>query len=208
MTYVLYGDKGSGAFCVEAALAEAGAPYEFRTVSLDKNEQKSPAFLAINPSGKLPALRLPTGEIVTETAALLLIVAERHSGAGLLPPAGTFERAQAMRWIAFMASEIYPMVEIADYPERFVPQGEQAEALRLIARDRVRERILLVERVVTGPWLLDNGFSAADIYAAMFSRWSECKGWRDDNLPKINALAAALALRPAVAPVWAKHFAI
>ena len=206
MTYVLYGDKGSGAFCVEAALAEAGEPYEFRTISLDKNEQKSPAFLAINPSGKIPALRLPSGEIVTETAALLLIVAERHPKAALLPPMGTLERAQAIRWVAFMASEIYPMVEIVDYPERFAPEGKQAEALRLKARDRVRERILTVERVIAGPWLLPSGFSAADIYAAMFSRWSECRGWRDENLPKINALAAALSLRPAIAPVWKKHF--
>jgi glutathione S-transferase len=204
MGYVLYGDKGSGAFCVEAALAEAGAPYEFRTILLDKNEQKSPVFLAINPSGKIPALRLPSGEIVTETAALLLIVAERHPGAALLPLSAP-ERAQAYRWLAFMASEIYPMVEIADYPERFAVASE-AEALRGKARDRVRERILAVERAVVGPWLLPSGFSAADIYAAMFSRWSECRGWRDENLPKINALAAALSQRPAIAPVWAKHF--
>ncbi|HEY0283528.1 MAG TPA: glutathione S-transferase family protein, partial [Rhizomicrobium sp.] len=108
MTYILYGDKGSGAFCVEAALAEAGAPYEFQTISLEKNEQKAPAFLALNPSGKIPALRLPSDEIVTETAALLVIVAERHAQAALLPPLGTPERAQALRWIAFMASEIYP----------------------------------------------------------------------------------------------------
>ena len=204
MNYVLYGDKGSGAFCVEAALAEAGASYTFQTIALDTNEQKSPAYLAINPSGKLPALRLPSGEIVTETAALLLIIAERHPEAALLPH--TPERAQAIRWIAFMASEIYPMVEIADYPERFAPKGTEAEALRLKARDRVRERILLVERAVAGPWLLSSGFSAADIYAAMFTRWSECRDWRDDNLPKINALAAALAQRKAVAPIWTKHF--
>ena len=56
------------------------------------------------------------------------------------------------------------------------------------------------------PWLLASGFSVADLYAAMFSRWSACHGWRDEHLPKINALAAALALRPAVAPVWSRHF--
>jgi glutathione S-transferase len=206
MTYIIYGDKGSGAFCVEAALAAAGAPYEFQTIALDKNEQKSPAYLAINPSGKVPALRLPSGEIVTETAALLVIVAERHPQASLLPPMGAPERAQAIRWIAFMASEIYPMVEIADYPERFAPKGVEAEALRLKARDRVRERILLVEQAIAGPWLLASGFSAADIYAAMFTRWSECRGWRDEHLPKIMVIAAALAQRPAIAPVWRRHF--
>jgi glutathione S-transferase len=206
MTYILYGDKGSGAFCVEAALAEAGASYESRTISIHNIEQRSPAYLAINPSGKIPALKLPDGSIVTETVALLLLVAEHYPQASLLPSVGTSERAQALRWIAFMASEIYPMVEISDYPERFAPQGVEAEALRLKARDRVRERILLVERVVAGPWLLSSGFSAADIYAAMFTRWSECRGWRDEHLPKIMAMTAALAQRPAIAPVWRRHF--
>ncbi|MDE2109870.1 MAG: glutathione S-transferase family protein [Alphaproteobacteria bacterium] len=207
MSYVLYGDKRSGAFCVEAALAEAGASYEFHPISLDGNEQRSPSYLAINPSGKVPALKLPSGEIVTETAALLVAVAERYPDAGLLPPIATPARAQALRWIAFMASEIYPMVEIFDYPERFAPAGAEAEALRLKARDRVRERILLVERAMAEPWLLPGGFSAADIYAAMFTRWSECRDWRDENLPKIMAMTAALAQRPALAPVWARHFA-
>lgn len=206
MTYVLYGDKGSGAFCVEAALAEAGAQYECHAISIHNTEQRSPAYLAINPSGKIPALKLPDGSIVTETVALLLLVAERYPQASLLPPIGISERAQALRWIAFMASEIYPMVEICDYPERFAPQGAQAEALRLKARDRVRERILLVERIVAGPWLLASGFSAADIYAAMFTRWSECRDWRDEHLPKIMAMTAALAQRPAIAPIWQRHF--
>ena len=206
MSYILYGDKGSGAFCVEAALAEAGASYEFRTVSLDRNEQKAPAFLAINLSGKLPALKLPSGEIITETAALLLVVAERHSQAALLPPVGAPERAQALRWIAFMASEIYPMVEIYDYPARFAPQGEPAEALKQKANDRMRERMLIVEQAVAGPWLLPSGFSAADLYAAMFSRWRPCRDWRSENFPKIVALATRLSQRPAIAPVWSRHF--
>jgi GST-like protein len=208
MTYVLYGDNGSGAFCVEAALAEAGAPYEFQNVSLDAEEQRSSKFLAINPSGKVPALKLPSGEILTETAALLLVIAERHPGAALLPATGTTDRAQAYRWIAFMASEIYPMVEICDYPTRFVPQGETADALRRKARDRVRERILVVEHAAAGPWMLQSGFSVADIYAAMFSRWRECRedDWREANLPKICAIAAALAERKTTSAVWNKHF--
>ncbi len=206
MTYILYGDKRSGAFSVEAALAEAEAPYKFEIVLLEKNEQKSPAFLAINPSGKLPALRFPTGEVVTESAALLLTVAERHPEAGLLPPPGTLARADCYRWLAYMASEIYPMVEIVDYPERFAPQGEPAKALRGKARDRIRERFLVIESAIAGPWLLASGFSAADIYAAMFSRWSMGKDWRDANLPRVCALADSLGERPKAGPVWKRHF--
>ena len=202
MSYTLYGDLGSGAFSAEAALAEAGAPYSFELVSLERNEQKSPDFLAINPSGKIPALRLPGGSIVTESAAILLTLAEHFPPARLLPPLGAPARAQAYRWLAFMAGEIYPIVEIVDYPERF---GD-GEALRAIARDRIRERILIIERMIDGPFLLPHGFSILDIYAAMFTRWSLEPDWKLANLPRLMALADNVARRPAIAPVWARHF--
>ena len=209
MPYILYGDKGSGAFCVEAALAEAGAAYEFKTVSLDKDEQKEPAYLAINPSGKIPALKLPGGEIVTESAGLLLTVADCHPEAKLLPAPGTPERAQCLRWIAFMASEVYPMVEISDYPARFVPSGAAAAALKSKVQARIRERLLIVEKNVAGPWLVAGGFSAADIYAAMFSRWRNTLGkeWLEaGHLTRLGAISKALSKRPRIAPVWARHF--
>ena len=208
MAYILYGDKGSGAFCVEASLAEAGAPFEFRPISLDKDEQRSAEFRALNPSGKIPALKLPEGEIVTETAALLVLIAERHPAAKLLPPPGAPERGKALRWIAFMASEIYPPVEIADYPERFVADHKGAALLKQSAKQRIRERIIEVEKAAAGPWFLSCGFSALDIYAVMFSRWRECRveGWREENLPKICAIAAALSQRPALKPVYEKYF--
>lgn len=202
--FTLYGDLGSGAFSAEAALAEAGAPYAFEMVSLEKNEQKQPAFLAINPSGKIPALRLPEGEIVTESAAILLALADHFPQARLLPPQASPARAQAYRWLAFMASEIYPMVEMADYPARFAPEGP--EALRIAARARIRERILIIERMVDGPFLLPSGFSILDIYAAMFTRWSIEPDWRLANLPRLTALAKAVSQRPAIAPIWLRHF--
>src|SRR6185312_9223857 len=110
------------------------------------------------------------------------------------------------RWLAFMASEIYPFVEIVDYPARFAPQGPAAEALRETARNRVRERLLLLERVMAGPYMLPGGFSLLDIYAAMFSRWSVGKDWRRANLPRLTALADTVSRRPALAPVWSRHF--
>ncbi|HEX3754504.1 MAG TPA: glutathione S-transferase family protein [Rhizomicrobium sp.] len=203
--FTLYGDLGSGAFSAEAALAEAGAPYKFELVSLEKNEQRAPAFLAINSSGKMPALRLAEGEIVTESAAILLTLADNFPGARLLPPQGSPERAQAYRWLAFMADEIYPMVEIVDYPDRFVPQ-EAREGLRLKVRDRIRERLSIIERVIAGPFLLRGGFSVLDIYAAMFSRWGHEPEWRAANLPRLIGLAGAVSQRPAIAPVWKRHF--
>jgi glutathione S-transferase len=206
MAYVLYGDKGSGASAVEMALAEAGADYTFKPILLEKNEQKSKAFLKINPSGKMPALKLPDGGIVTESSSLLVTIAERHPRAKLLPRVGTDERAQALRWLAFMASEIYPMVEIVDYPDRFVPAGQEAEALKDKARERIRERILIVQKAIEGPWFLGDAFSVVDIYAVMFSRWSVGSEWRAKNLKPLVALSRRVSQRPKIAPVWQKHF--
>ena len=208
MGYVLYGSKGSGAFCVEAALAEAGVPVEYRDISLENGEQRSEDFRSLNPSGKVPALQLPSGEVVTETSALLALIAERHPEAKLLPPPDSLERGAALRWIAFMASEIYPIVEIADYPERFIDDHKGAAVLKQSAKKRIRERMLVVEAAVAGPWFFPSGFSALDIYAAMFSRWRECRenGWREEHLPKICAIALALSERPALKPVWEKYF--
>src|ERR1051325_3982589 len=136
MAYVIFGDKGSGAFSAEAALSEVGAPYEFRLISLEKNEQRSPEFLAINPSGKMPAVRLPEGQILTESLAILLTVADHFPNARLRPPQASPDRGTAYRWLAFMASEIYPMVEISDYPQRFAAAGEQTATLRAKTKER------------------------------------------------------------------------
>jgi len=206
VNWIIYGDKGSGAFAAEAALAEAGAEREFREISLQRDEQRSPEFLAINPAGKIPALQLPEGEVITESLAMLLVIAERYPAAGLLPPIGMAARAHALRWLAFMASEIYPIVEIEDYPSRFVPEGAESEALREKAKARIRKRLLILERAVGGPWILAGGFSACDIYAAMFTRWSATHGWRDEHIPKLCAIMRGLAARPALAPVWQKFF--
>ncbi len=209
MSYTIYGDLGSGAFSAEAALAEAGAPYDFHVISLEKNEQKKPEFLAINPSGKMPAVRLPEGHILTESLAILLTVADHFPNARLLPAQASAERGAAYRWLAFMAAEIYPMVEISDYPERFVQPGDEASALREKVRERIRERILIVERVVAGPWFLPTGFSILDIYAAMFLRWRGTIGreWlAAGHTPKLAALSGAVAERPNIAPVWKRHF--
>ena len=207
--FTIFGDPGSGAFSVEAALAEAGAPYDFHLVSLEKNEQKAPEFLAINPSGKIPALKLPEGQILTESLAILLTVADHFPNAHLLPPQASADRGIAYRWLAFMASEIYPMVEISDYPERFAPKGDEAEALRTKARERIRQRLLILERMVTGPWFLPSGFSILDIYAAMFSRWRGSLGedWSvEKHIPKLDALSKSLSQRKAIAPIWKRHF--
>jgi glutathione S-transferase len=76
-------------------------------------------------------------------------------------------------------------------------------------QERIRERLLIVEKNVVGPWLLASAFSVADIYSAMFSRWRNTIGkeWLEaGHLPWLSALSKALSERPSIAPVWTRNF--
>ena len=169
--------------------------------------QRGESYLTVNPVGKVPCLELPEGDGVTESAAILITLAERHPEASLLPSAATPERAQALRWLAYLVSEIYPLIEISDYPTRFAAEGAPAEALRERVRELLRTRWQPVEAAIAGrPWLLSAGFSVTDLHIATMSRWSLDKAWRERALPGVEAIAAAVAGRPAAGPVWRRHF--
>lgn len=207
MTYVLYGNAGSGSCIVECALAEVGAPCELRDVSIADDAQRDDAYAAVNPQRKLPTLITPSGEKLTESAAIAIALAERHPDTALLPDPGSRERAQALRWLIFVAAELYPLVEINDYPERFVADPAHTDGARERARELWRQRWLVVERAIAGdPWLLPAGFCITDVYIAVVSRWAQQTAWRAANLPKIERLCAAVAARPTLADVWTRHF--
>jgi GST-like protein len=208
MTCILYGDIGSGSAPVEMALAEAGQAVELRGVPLEGDHQLRDDYLAINPMGRLPTLVLPDGTVLTESLAILLAIAEAHPGAGLLPPPGRSDRARAIRWMALLAGEFYPHVTRWDYPDRF---GADPASIRAAAETLARRTLRVIEdhAGLTGdaraPFLLGARFSVADIYLAVLSRWMGGRAWTPANLPRIEALAQAVAARPAIAPLWAKH---
>jgi glutathione S-transferase len=187
------------------ALAEIGADYQIRDVDLESEAQRDDRYASVNPQCKVPALVMPSGETLTESVAILLTLDQRHPKAELLP-GDAMERAQALRWLLFIATEIYPIVEINDYPERFVPTAESATGMREVARTIWRKRWRLVEQEIAGtPYLLRTGFCLTDLYIAVVSRWAQQDSWRPENLPKVEKLTAAVAARPATAPVWARH---
>ncbi len=208
MTYVLYGSRRSGSCIVELALAEIGAPYEVRDVDLRTDRQRESEYAAINPQRKLPTLEFPSGGTMTESAAILLALDQRHPEAKLLPPTESGAYLQALRWLIFVAAEIYPIVEINDYPERFVadPAGDP-DIPRENARRIWRDRWTIVEENISGtPFLLSSGFCLSDLYIAVVSRWAQQDDWRPANLPKVEGVAAAVAAREACAPVWKRNF--
>ena len=103
----LYFAPGSSSMAVHIALHEIGAPFEARPLSFAKREHQAPAFLAINPEGKVPVL-LIDGRPLTEVAAILYYLARRFPEAGLLPGDDIEAEAQAISWMSFIASTLHP----------------------------------------------------------------------------------------------------
>lgn len=212
MSYILYGDTGSGSSTVEMALAEIGAPVELRDVPLSSDSQLATEYRRLNPMGRVPTLLLPDGTVMTETLAILPHLADAHPDAALLPPPGSPDRARVLRWMMLAGAEGYPHVTRADYPERFSPDPAHAEAIRARAKEMYRElwRLVEAEAGLTGdpsaPYLLGARFTIADAYLAVLSRWVGGAAWLPEACPRLAALARAVAARPAIAPVWARHF--
>ena len=102
----LYFAPGASSMAPHIALHEVAAPFEARPVSLARKETRAPAYLALNPEGKVPLL-LVDGTPLTEVAAILFYLAKRFPEAGLLPE-GDLAEAQVISWMSFIASTVHP----------------------------------------------------------------------------------------------------
>src|ERR1700761_1380645 len=105
--YVVHGAQGSGSVAVEAALTLIGAPWRLVDQGDTDDLATSAAIAAVNPMRQVPLLVLPDGEVMTESAAILIRLAERHPEARLAPGASDPGRGQFLRWMSFVSSAIY-----------------------------------------------------------------------------------------------------
>lgn len=204
--WILYGAPGWGSAIVEAVLTIADLPFLSVDVSgFDKPGQQRQRLLELNDLAQVPTLQLPNGEVLTESAAILLYVAELRPDAGLMPLPGHPDRARFLRLLVWLVAAVYPTFTYGDYPERWTPAAP--EALRA-ATDRTREELWLgLERkIAPEPWLLGRTFSALDLYVAVMSRWRPGPDWFAANCPGITSSANAAREIPALRAVWARNF--
>ena len=103
----LYFSPGSSSMAPHIALHEIGAPFEGRPMSFAKKDQKSPAYLAVNAEGKVPAL-LIDGRLLTEVAGIMYYLARRYPEANLLPVGDIEAEAQVVSWMSFLAASVHP----------------------------------------------------------------------------------------------------
>lgn len=177
MSYVLYGAPGTASMCVHWMLIELGVPFEFVTLDFEKEAQQDPAYLAINPAGHVPALVID-GKAYSETAALLMLLAERHPERRFAPATGAPDRALYLQWMITLANSVMPAFRLFYYADEGAgPQN--AEAAKAQAASRIAKVFDRIDAQLADgrPYLLGDTMTAADFLLGMLARWSR-------NLPR------------------------
>jgi len=162
---VFYFNPRSRAQMAHWMLEEVGAPYRTVLIDFEKGEHKTPEFLAINPMGKLPTITCD-GVVVTETAAIIAFLADRFPKAGLAPATDDPQRGAYFRWLFFGAGCIEP--SLAD--RMFQRPDIRKSTLGYGSYEDVQNT--LKQALATGPYLLGERFTGADLYVGSEIYWA------------------------------------
>lgn len=172
-------------------LEEVGEPYEVELLSLKDGDQRKPAYLAINPMGKVPTLD-DSGTIVSEVSAICCYLADAYPQAGLAPPVGDKMRGPYLKWLFYAPSCIEPaMIDKA---------LNRPPAPRTMAGWADYDTVIATLREATAnasPYLLGERFSAADVVIGSSLRWG-MQFKLLPELPEFIAYTQRLAARPAL----------
>lgn len=156
-----------------------GAPHE--TITMDAESVRSSGYLALNAGGTVPML-LDDGFSLTENVAILGYLADLHPGAGLLGNGSLRERAETMRWLAFLNSDVHKAFNPIFTPGRFLPETAFVEELAANARVHVREYLERLDAQLEGRDWLTGARSIADPYLFVVWRWAVGKDVELDGL--------------------------
>ncbi len=192
---------------IEAAYAIAGAPLRLHALAWSDDWETS-ALAAVNPLLQVPALVFADGVVMTESAAILLDLADRHPDADLAPPASHPARRAFLRRLIMLVAAVYPTFTYGDLPTRFV-EGDAAAGEKLRrATDARREYIYrLIEGASGTPWFLGDTFSALDLYVWAINGWRPREAWFAAHAPRMAAIAGRVGALAALQPVIARNAA-
>ncbi len=202
--YRLYGRPGSGSLAVQIALEEIGAPFE--RIWVGTGPAQVAEFRAVNPTGKVPALVLPDGTAIFESAAMLVHLALAHPEADLAPRPGTTPHAQFLQWMVYLSANVYASALRVYYSDRFSSRGEDdAEAIREQGTRDYLAQLGFVSGFLN-PYLLGQRYSAADPYLYMLVSWFPGDSAAlHAQFPSLGEHARQVAARRPVAKVEADH---
>ena len=203
----VFGAVGSGSIPVEATLTLLGIPYELIEGVTWVDEAARKRVEAVNPLRQVPALVFPSGEIMTESAAILIHLADAHPQARLAPPVGDPRRAQYLRWMAYVSSSIYALFWIKGDPMRIA--ASKADAPRVI--DRVHDRIAacwanMDKQIAPGRYILGDELTVLDLYVTVVSRFGPWRTRFYETAPRMAEIVRRVDADPRLKDFWARRY--
>lgn len=201
--YRLHYAPDNASLVVRLALEELAQPYETVLVDRRVQEQRSPAYRALNPCGLIPVLETPDGAMF-ETAAILLWLADRHDA--LAPAPDSPERATFLKWLFFASNTLHADLRMLFYPEQYLCEPSAHDVLRDSLKARLARHLTSLNDIGQTFWLGAETPSILDIYLACQLRWmalyptAQNRSWfRLANYPFLESLCARLETRASVA---------
>ncbi len=204
--YKLYNVKRWGSISAHLVLEELGVPYQ--NIWLTPEQVRAPEFREISPLGLIPALGLPDGRAITESAAIVAFLTDAHPDTALAPPIGSDDHAVYLSHLVFMATNLYTYINFAFDCRSLVDSEEQDASSRRKAEQYSLSLFDIMERKLAddGPFLLGDSFSAADIYLFMLTLWAYPSEQAVlDRCPHIATVAAHVRSRPRLKAALEAH---
>ena len=197
--YTLYYSPGSASMAPHGVLEESGAPYTLARVDMAANQHKDAAYLKLNPHGRIPTLVVDGKQPIYESAAICLFIADRHPEAELAPAVNDIARGLYYQWMAYLTNTLQATCLLFYYPERSTSNPAHAPEVKAQAETQVMEIWgRLDQALATGPYLLGERFSAADIYLQMLYSWMDPPMQMETRYPNVARCASLVAARPAI----------
>lgn len=199
MSMTFYYSPMSSATRVHWALEEVGVPFEKVRIDLGAGDHKKPAYLALNPNGKIPLL-VVDGKPIFESLAQLLFLGETHGvDKGLFPPPG-MERAEAFKWMAWgSVSVVEVLARIIKNGER-VPEEQRNAKAREVAIHEARDLFVILDAHLAGKdYVLGSTFSLVDVALGSFMPFAGRLGVDTNGLANLQAWVGRIMSRPALA---------
>lgn len=200
----LYFSKGSSALAAHILLEDVGQPYEAEEVSIPAGQHQTPAFLGLNPKGRLPVLRTPDGAL-TENPAILEYIAAAHPNAGLIPK-GLFQQSQARSLSAYLCATAHVAFAHKQRGARWATSEHAIKAMQeRVAMNLTDCAGYLETQFGSSPWAIGQTYSYCDPYLFLMGRWMAASGLDIAAFPKLAAHSAAMRARPATQAAMAAH---
>lgn len=192
----LYFAPNSISLAILIVLEEIGASYALERVDLAKGEQRSAAYLALNPLGRVPTLRTEEG-LLSETPALLTYLARTAPSAQLLP-ATAFLEARALSFLSYLASTVHVAHAHRMRGSRWSNDPDAIASMQRKVPESVLAAFALIEaEKLEGPWVLGEQFSVCDAHLFTLAQWLEADGVDTTKLPRVLDHRARMLQRPA-----------